>query len=353
MTGSDEWPDVTSIAVGSRIRRQQRNEHRARRGAGSVAFAPVAVQHHYLVHGLRLSCEVSLPIPEVTAGPFDVEFRVALTADELPTARHTRTDNPDDPWCFEHWVGEHVIVEFPGWATFELGRDLVKLRRDDTDDDDDLVAHLLLDHIVPRVVALRGDLMLHASGVVGPSGKAHLFLGPSGTGKSTLATALAAAGWLLLDDDGIRLVESNGAWCAVPGYAGVRLLPDSAQAVVPHLVAQRPMSKGHPKHRYPVDGTSLRIAPAPVPIGRIHLLERSESADAPSSTALSFADGITMLIEHAFHLAEEPATITRQAFEHAADVAEAIPLHRFLAPAGLDTMSSTLTELARVDAEFG
>jgi hypothetical protein len=309
------------------------------------------VQHHYLVHGLRLSSVVSLPIPEVPGGSFDVEYRVALTADGLPTARHTRTDDPDDPWCFEHWVGKLVIVEFPGWATFELGHDLVTLRRDDTDDHD-LVTHLLLDHVIPRVVALRGDLMLHASGVVGPSGKAHLFLGPSGTGKSTLATALANAGWLLLDDDGIRLVEIDGAWCAVPGYAGVRLLPDSARAVVPHLVAQRPMSKGHPKHCYPVDGTSLRIARTPVPIGRIHLLERTESTDAPSSTALSFADGITVLVEHAFHLAEEPAMITRQAFEHAADVAEAIPLHLLRTPAGLDTMRSTLAQLARVDAEL-
>jgi hypothetical protein len=312
----------------------------------------VADEHHYLVHGLRLSCEASLPIPEVAIGPFDVAYRVALTPDELPTARHTRTHDPSDPWCFELWVGEHVIVEFPGWATFELGRDFVTLRRDETADDD-LVAHLLLDHIVPRVVALRGDLMLHASGAVGPSGKAQLFLGPSGTGKSTLASALSAAGWLLLDDDGIRLVESDGAWCAVPGYAGVRLLPDSAQAVVPHLVAQRPMSRGHPKHCYPVDGTSLRIAEAPVPIGRIHLLKRTDGTKAPSSKALSFANGITVLIEHAFHLAEEPAAITRQAFEHAADVAEAIPLHLLRTPAGLDRMSSTLAHLARVDAELG
>ena len=312
-------------------------------------------RHHYLVHGLRLSTPTLLPIPKAGPGPVDVEYELALTTDDLPTVRHTRTDNPNDPWCFEHWVGDsavdHVIVEFPGSATFELSRDLVKLRRDDTDDDD-LIAHLLLDHILPRVVALRGDLMLHASGVVGPSGTAHLFLGPSGAGKSTLATALAAAGWPLLDDDGIRVVEADGAWHAVPGYAGVRLLPDSAQAVVPHLVAERPMSKGHPKHRYPVDGTSLRLAPAPAPIGRIHLLERVEATDAPSSSAMSFADGITALLEHAFHLANEPAATTRRAFEHAADVAEAIPLHLLRPPTGLDTMGSTLAELARLDAEL-
>jgi hypothetical protein len=311
----------------------------------------MAAQHHYLVHGLRLCCEASLPIPVATAGPADVTYRVALTEEELPVSRHTRTDNPDDPWCSEHWVDEHVIVEFPGWATFELGRDLVTLRRDDTDDDD-LVAHLLLDHVIPRVIALRGDLMLHASGVVGPSGKAHLFLGASGTGKSTLATALAAAGWPLLDDDGIRVIESGGNWHAVPGYAGVRLLPDSAQAIVPHLVADRPLSKGHPKHRYAIDGTLLRLARTPAPIGRIHLLERGQDARSRSHSALSFADGFTALIEHAFHLADEPTAITRRAFEHSANVAEALPLHLLRVPTSLDMMGSTLAECARLDAEL-
>jgi hypothetical protein len=132
----------------------------------------------------------------------------------------------------------------------------------------------------------------------------------------------------------------------------VRLLPDSAQAVVPHLIAERPMSRDHAKHRYPVDGTSLRIATAPVPIGRIHLLERAENIDASSSTMVNFASGIIALIEHAFHLADEPAANTRRAFEQAADVAEVIPLHRFCTPTGLDSLNATLAELDRLDDEL-
>lgn len=313
-----------------------------------ISFAAMAGLHHYLVHGLRMSSPVLLPIPVTSPGDVDIEYQIALTTDDLPAARHTRTDDPDDPWCFEHWVGDHVIVEFPGWATFELSRNHVSLRGDDTDDAD-LVAHLLLDHILPRLVALRGDLMLHAAGVVGPSGKAHLFLGSSGTGKSTLATALAAAGWPLVDDDGVRVVERGGVWHAVPGYAGVRLLPDSAEAVVPGLLKGRPMAKDHPKHRYPVDGTTLRMAAAPVPIGYVYVVVRDDDNDAPCADPLGFAESITALIEHAFHLADEPTAITRQAFENATAVAAAVPIRMLRTPTGLDTMIATTAELSRLD----
>lgn len=188
----------------------------------------------YLVHGLLLAKEIELPIPLTSPingndDAVDVVFQVRLDPAPLPPARHSRDDETDTPWSVEHWIGDRFVVEFPGWATFELSRAKVTLLVDATDDPD-LIAHLLLDHVMPRVVSLRGDLMTHAAGAVGPSGWAHVFLGPTGAGKSTLATAMAAAGWPLLDDDGIRVIERDGAPHALPGYAGVRLLPDSAGA---------------------------------------------------------------------------------------------------------------------------
>ncbi|HEX3560255.1 MAG TPA: hypothetical protein VHU19_13700 [Pyrinomonadaceae bacterium] len=51
---------------------------------------------------------------------------------------------------------------------------------------------------------------LHAAGVVEPTrGAGVLFLGPSGTGKSTLTTQLASAGWGYLSDDSLLLYENG------------------------------------------------------------------------------------------------------------------------------------------------
>jgi hypothetical protein len=46
---------------------------------------------------------------------------------------------------------------------------------------------------------------VHASGVVNDRGRALIFVGASGTGKSTLAFALARQGWRMLGDDGVVL----------------------------------------------------------------------------------------------------------------------------------------------------
>src|SRR5262245_25522327 len=64
------------------------------------------------------------------------------------------------------------------------------------------IEHLLIDQVLPRVLAHRGRLVLHAGGVRTPFG-AIAFLGESGAGKSTLCSAMNRAGHRLLGDDGL------------------------------------------------------------------------------------------------------------------------------------------------------
>ena len=304
----------------------------------------------YEVHGLLLRSEAELPItpsPTSQQEP-DLVYEVAPHAEELPTPTHSRDDGTDAPWAVEQWIGDRLVVEFPKYAVFELFRDGVTLLTD-LCDDPDMVAHLLLDHILPRVVSLRGDLMLHSAGAVGPSGRAHVFLGPTGAGKSTLATALAAGGWPLLDDDGIRVVERDSGPHAVPGYGGVRLLPDSAAAVLSGVPAGRPMSRGHDKRRFAVDGTHLAMAASPALIAAIYVLQRAEGEQA-SVERMGLSEALTAIIEQTFHFADEPQAITRKAFEQASALATAVPVWRLHNPSGLHRLDTTKAMIAQLDA---
>lgn len=91
--------------------------------------------------------------------------------------------------------------------------------------------HRLLSTIVPTLLADRGDLMLHASAVVA-GGRAVLFCGPSGRGKSTLALVLSREGFPVLAEDGVAVApgpEGPEAW---PGARGVRM--KSVKGAFPH-----------------------------------------------------------------------------------------------------------------------
>jgi energy-coupling factor transporter ATP-binding protein EcfA2 len=302
---------------------------------------------YHLVHGLILHSHLPLPIPTVSAATPDVEFVVDLGRSPPGPSIHVRSDDPEEPWSIERWGAGWYEIEFTGRATFELDRGHIVLRADLTADPD-LVVHLLLDHVLPRVVALRGDLMLHAAGAVGPSGDAHLLLGDTGAGKSTLAAMLAAHGWGLLDDDGVRVTAVDGRFRAVPGYATVRLMPTAATAVLGPEAMGRPIAKGRDKRSFLLDGHGLRLAGGPAPIRGVYLLRRSEGS-APAIERRGVGEALGAIVEHAFHSAEDPKDITRLAFERAAALAASVPFHVLRHPDGFDHLARTVGFLEELD----
>lgn len=88
------------------------------------------------------------------------------------------------------------------------------------------IEHLLLDQILPRVLAHVGEPMLHAA-MVEIDGNAVLLLGDSGTGKSTLAAHLHEAGHRVHSDDCVLIRMSTGSASSLATYPSLRLNPDS------------------------------------------------------------------------------------------------------------------------------
>jgi hypothetical protein len=81
---------------------------------------------------------------------------------------------------------------------------------------------------LPLILPALGTSVLHASGVVGPNGVA-AFCGASGTGKSTIAAALARRGYALWADDAVAVDVAGPRPITIPLPFASRLRPDAAR----------------------------------------------------------------------------------------------------------------------------
>jgi hypothetical protein len=119
--------------------------------------------------------------------------------------------------------------------------------------------HLLADQVLPRCLAQRGDLVLHAAGIAFGRDIA-LFVGESGRGKSTLAGLFCQAGRTVLTDDCLLLRPTPAAVRALPTYPSLRLQPDSVDAIFPGDTARATLPSYSGKQRFCVPDASGQAA---------------------------------------------------------------------------------------------
>ena len=129
---------------------------------------------------------------------------------------------------------------------------------------------LLTGQALPLAATLRGYEVLHASGVV-LGGRAALFAGPPGAGKSSLAAALLHRGAALLSDDTVALELHAGELIAHPGAALLQLRAAEHE----RLSARERAILGPPETLLGKQRYSPRVTDSPAPFGELFLLERS------------------------------------------------------------------------------
>jgi hypothetical protein len=86
----------------------------------------------------------------------------------------------------------------------------------------------LVNSVLPLWAGLRGEICLHAS-AVSRQGRATVFAGPSGSGKSMRAMDAINRGALLLADDAVVLRRNGRGWLAYPGSRSLRLQASPAE----------------------------------------------------------------------------------------------------------------------------
>ncbi|HEX4464167.1 MAG TPA: hypothetical protein VH042_05965 [Solirubrobacterales bacterium] len=162
----------------------------------------------------------------------ELRIEAAVEPLERPDQAPVSTLISDDGHC---WYASYelddgrCLIELPPSARFLLepagGRVVVDSGRvvvDSEASDAALREHRIVSSAVCTLLAMRGDLVLHASAIEA-DGRAVLFCGPTQRGKSTLARALGEAGHRLLGEDGVAIELGNGEPVAFPGARGVRV----------------------------------------------------------------------------------------------------------------------------------
>lgn len=282
-------------------------------------------------YGLRIDSAVRLPAPSGDSGPADVT--ITLGAVDLAGVTFPPLHAAEDIWLDKGWDDGRVVLRFDDLAA-ELMLDEPVIRVDDSRVGDvDLLAHLVLDHVLPQWLGMRGHAVLHAGAVAVPGGPAVAFIGDSGRGKSSTTTGLAGLGWAFLADDACLLEPGDGAHVVVPGYPGVRLLHESRLALTPDSDSQ-PMAVGAAKHRVVPD---VPISSAPVSLGLV--VELGEDTSDITAQRLSFADATASLARHSFYLASTADGVASQTFRLASEVAAETPVVRMSFPRRWDVFA--------------
>lgn len=142
----------------------------------------------------------------------------------------------------------------------------------------------------------QGYFVLHASTVV-VDGVAAAFLGRSGDGKSTTASAFLAAGHRVIGDDVATVeLDESGEWGprVQPAYPAIKLTPSAVDAQDLPLADLGPISRGRDRRFYRLpDGTSED----PVPLARVYVLEYAETTEV---TSLGPGERLVELVRHTY-----------------------------------------------------
>jgi hypothetical protein len=283
----------------------------------------------YWLHGHAVASSVQLAAPvvetvstiDVTLGSCTLDAGIAWD----PTSDHgwPWIGRSDEGWIVEFHETLRASLTQSG-AVLEVLREL----------DEAALAHFVADHIVPRVVAVRGVPVLHAASIVAPNGGAVVICGRSGAGKSTSVAALSDLGWPLLGDDGVAIAldPTPGAW---PGAPTIRLVDAGcAEGIAVGDTGKVMFSRSGP------DPTR------PVPIGAAFELVVGDGE--VGVTRLDELQALQVLAEHAFVLPDPTAAGGLRQLDGLLPIAESVPMWRIERPHASDSRNDVTAIIRRI-----
>jgi hypothetical protein len=289
--------------------------------------------HCYTAFGLDIAS--AFPLPELMSGKgtTDVEIRQggALEGDPSPEADDA-TIAPGEARLAFRGVGRYVVRD---------GREIIVSPSPEVADTSLRLA--LLGPVMAVLLQQRRFLVLHAS-VVSIDGRAVLFLGASGWGKSTMAAALHARGHRLVVDD-IAAVRISDAGAEVyPGFPQLKLWPDAVAALGEDAAGLPRLDPGYEKRARRV--TAGFAGTEPLPLAHAFVLT---FGDALVVERLAGREAFVELLRHSYGIQWLHGVAGAAQFFDRVHAARRIRVSRLTRPADLALLPAVA---AAVEAEL-
>ena len=169
-------------------------------------------------------------------------------------------------------------------------------------------------------------------------------VGHTGQGKSTLTASLCAAGCAVLSDDYLLVRENDGGFDVYPTYAGLRLWPDSAEALG---IDSGPLAKvAHYTDKVRLAAAEARylFCGEPRRLGWIFVLcartDRADEAGVVSITPLSPREAFSALIRCMFRLDTSSHARLEREFDLLTCLVPTVPVRRLEFQKGLEHLEA-------------
>ena len=289
----------------------------------------------YKAFGLMI--ESDAPLFELVAQePIEADYSLRFAPDrisELENANWTVRERFSDGsgWLSSAELGKSYALRFSGIADFLISPDRRRIIWRSNGANVEIIRHLFLDEVLPRLLAGHDRAVLHASAVT-IGNEAVAFLGDSGQGKSTLAVSLASQGYPLITDDSLFLQKCGEQARCAPSYPGVRLWDESLSALFDGAAVAAPISHHFDKYRLDARDNQMAFASEAVPLRKIYLLSPVIELEEIVITPLSPGEVFGRLLAGSYRLEVNDGQSIKDEFSLLAWIAATIKFARLSFP---------------------